>query len=332
MMLMRSIESLAAILQKIPRRIIGLLFIIAIIAFFALYLHSIDWQRLAHLHFEWLYLVAATIFAIISRYWGVMIWRFILSDLGAEKLPGFMTMADVYAKSWMGRYIPGTVTWIAGKVYMASTHGIPKSRLAVSSLLEGGIQIISNLVVSMLLLGLDPRLNIIPAKYKFLMILCAGVLLLILTPSIFNRIIRLAYFVIRKKEPQEELLINGKAVLRAFLLYVVAGLILGVGEFFITRTIDPAISWHDFWFVVGAFNLAGALGMLAIGVPSGIGVRDGVVLLLLSVIMPKEIALAVTVTSRLWAALADVAFFTIANLMLRMVRNHTNTTPGGYYT
>ena len=322
---MQRIEPLAALLRKIPRRLIGALFIIAVIIFFALYLRSIDWKQLAHLHLSWGYLLLATVFATLFRYLGVIVWRYILADLGAQSLPSFIVMADVYAKSWMGRYIPGTVTWIAGKVYMASAHGISKTRLAISSLLEGGMQIVAVLVVSMVLLGLDQRLNILPPEYKVLMLTCAGLLLLFLTPAIFNRIIRIAYTAVTRTSPHEELLINEKAVLRAFSLYAVGGFIMGLGEFFITRTVYPTLPWHDFWFIVGAFNLSGALGMLAIGVPSGIGVRDSAILLLLSVIMPKELALAVTVTSRLWSSFADIFFFAFANLLYRIKKKHIAT-------
>jgi len=317
---MRYLEQIMRLAGRIPRRVIGAVFFLCVITFFVLYLRTIDWHQLQHLHIAWAYLIGATILASTYRYWGVMIWRFILKDLGATHLPGFVIMSDVYAKSWMGRYIPGTVTWIAGKVYMASSHGISKSRLAVSSLLEGGMQIIAVMVVSMLLLGLDPRLNVIPREYKLLMLLCAACLLLILTPAIFNRILRLAFMVVKKQKPHDELLINEKAVLRAFILYAIGSFIIGLAEFFIARTIDPAIPWHDYWFVVGAFNLSGAIGMLAIGVPSGIGVRDGVILLLLSAILPKELALIITVTSRLWSAIADVVFFGMATFVYRLYR------------
>jgi len=300
------------LIRKIPKQAISFVFIVCAIVFFVLYLRSVDWHRLSRLHFGWGYLIAATVFATAFRYWGVVIWRYILSDLCATNLPRFVVMAYVYARAWMGRYIPGTVTWIAGKVYMASSHGISKSRLAVSSLLEGGMQIIAVMVVSMLLLGFDPRLDVIPPLYKGLMVVCALCLLVILTPAIFNRIIAVAFRLLRGKSVHAELLINGRSVIRSFFLYAAGSFILGLAEFFITRTIDPSIPWHDFWFIVGAFNIAGALGMLAIGVPSGLGVRDGAILLLLSAIMPKEIALAVTVTSRLWIAFADVVFFAVA--------------------
>ncbi|MGH7237082.1 MAG: lysylphosphatidylglycerol synthase domain-containing protein [Candidatus Saccharimonadales bacterium] len=319
---MKFIEVVVNLLRRIPKRIIGLIFAVLVVAFFALYLRSVDWQRLAHLHFAWGYLLAATGFALITRYLFVVIWRFILTDLGAKKLPHFRIMADVYARAWMGRYIPGTVTWIAGKVYLAASHGISKSRLAVSSLLEGGMQVIAILVVAMALLGFDTRLSVIPGQYKILMIIVAVGLLIALSPPAFNRIIRLGFFIIKKRQPDGELRINGKAALRAFALYAMSGFILGVSEFFISRTIAPSLPWRDFFYVIGAFNLAGAIGILAIGVPSGLGVRDGILLVLLAAIMPKEIALAITVTSRLWSALVDVLFFSVAALARRLGNNY----------
>lgn len=316
---MNKLLLLASFVKGVPRRALGLAFMLAAALFFVLYLRHVDWQRLSQLHFAWWNLIAATVFALFTRYWFVMIWRYILRDLGADKLPRFSILADVYAKAWMGRYIPGTVTWIAGKVYMASSHGISKKRLAVSALLEGGMQVAAIMLVALLLLGFDPRLNVIPQIYKILMVILAGLILLTLVPAVFNRLVKLVFTVLRSGGVDSELLINEKAALRAFGLYVVGSFILGLSEFFISRTIVPGLSWHDFWFIVGAFNLAGALGMVAIGVPSGLGVRDGVLVLLLSAIVPKEIALAITVTSRLWSAVSDVLLFGLASLIRRLI-------------
>lgn len=317
---MKHLKHIITLCARIPKRVYGLVFLTAVIIFFALFLKSIDWERLANLHFNIGYLLASTVIAIIFRYWGVLVWRYILIDLGATGLPAFSVLAYTYAKAWMGRYIPGTVTWIAGKVYIASAHGISKSRLAISSILEGSMQAIAILIVSMLLLGFDSRLHVIPTSYKVTMVCSAFVLLLLLTPRIFNRLIGIAFYLIKKKDPGEELLINEKAVIRAFVLYAIGGFIIGVAEFFIARTVEPSISWHNLLFVIGAFNLAGAIGILAIGVPSGIGVRDAIVLVLLSTILPKETALAITVVSRLWSAVADVLFYGLAALIKQLIK------------
>jgi uncharacterized membrane protein YbhN (UPF0104 family) len=67
-------------------------------------------------------------------------------------------------------------------------------------------------------------------------------------------------------------------------------------------------------FVMGADTLAGAIGMIVIFAPSGIGVREGIQLTLLSLIMPKELALIITVVTRLWNVLVDLLFFALGAL------------------
>jgi uncharacterized membrane protein YbhN (UPF0104 family) len=52
--------------------------------------------------------------------------------------------------------------------------------------------------------------------------------------------------------------------------------------------------------------------MLAFFAPSGIGVREGIQLALLNIIMPAEYALVITIFTRLWGVVTDFLFFGIA--------------------
>ncbi len=290
-------------------------FIIAIIVFFAFYLKDIDYAVLADLSFSWPLLVIATVISLMFRYWGVFIWRTILSDLGSTDLPPFLVLSNVYAKAWMGRYIPGTIAWIGGKIILASRLGISRSRLTVSSLLEAGMQVVASLFVALLILGLDSRLDVISTQVKIVMVLLAVASLTILLPPVLNFVLSVAFRLIRRQEAFLELRTNGRATFRSFVLYVGGTVLSGSAYFFLTKALYPPINAaDDFWFIVGAFTLAGALGMATPLVPSGLGVRDGVQLVLLSIIMPKEIALAVTVASRLWSAAVDLLFLVSAQL------------------
>ena len=305
------------LLKRLPSRAITTTLFLLIIIFFVLYLRSVDFSKLSLHDISWPYLLIASVISLFFRYWGAFIWRTILVALGAKDLPNFTTLTHIYARAWMGRYIPGTVTWIAGKIYLANKVGISKSRLAVSSLLEGGMQIIALMAVSMLLLGFDPRLDVIAPQVKILMAALGIVLLFFLSPPVFNRLLHAVHMLIKREAPGAELRINGRAVLRSFTLYAIGAFIAGLSYFFLTRALAAQTSWHDFLFIVGAFNLAGALGMVAVFAPSGIGVRDGIQLVLLSLIMPKEIALIITIFSRLWSAIIDVIFYALAELAFR---------------
>jgi hypothetical protein len=309
---MSAVATVVRVLRKVPRWCISLTFIGLVVLFLAVYLRSIDFSQLEHIHVDWTLVLAGSAVAMVFRYWGVLTWRYILRDLGSHDLPSFVIMADVYAKAWMGRYIPGTVTWIAGKIYMAAAHGISKSRLTVASLLEGGMQIIATMVVSFLLIGFDPRIQVIPMGLKLILIAISVIGIVVLYPPIFNGLMALAFQLVRRQKPHDELRINGIAVVRSFGLYAINNFTNGISCFLVTLALVPDLSIGTIWYVIGAFGVSVAVGMATPFVPSGLGVRDGAQLVLLTAVMSKEEALIVTVFTRLWFIVVDVLFFLIA--------------------
>ncbi|HSW79463.1 MAG TPA: lysylphosphatidylglycerol synthase domain-containing protein [Candidatus Saccharimonadales bacterium] len=296
------------IYRKIPRKVIAIFYVVAVAVFLYLYLKGTDFSQLKTITINWWYIVIASFWALLFRYSMVYIWRVILRSLGTNKLPGFGIMAEVFAKAWISRYIPGTVTWIAGKIYMASQFGISKSRLAVSSLLEGGMQVVAAVVVSLLLIGFNPHINTIPLYVRILTVVISIISLFILLPPVFNRILHFAHVSIKKQPPSDELRINGSAVIKSFLWFVVGTFLNGTACYFLAIAVTGSGSTSLYFYIVGAFGLAGAIGMATPLLPSGLGVRDGVLLVLLGAVMPKDIALAITVLSRLWQVAVDGIF------------------------
>ncbi len=300
-------------MTKLQRSIVSTSFILLIVVFFAAYLKDIDYARLSDIRINSAMLCFASLIALGFRYLGVYIWRCILQDLGSKELPSFVLLASIYAKAWMGRYIPGSVTWIAGKIYLASSLGISKSRLAIASMLEAIVQVAAITSVSLLLVGFDTRTDMILMEVKVLLVVLAALLILFLHPKIFNRVIQNLFKWLIRKPINDELKNNKRSVIRSFLLYSVGAFVSGASYFFMTSSIVSELSWHLFFYIVGAYSLAGAIGMAVPLLPSGLGVRDGVQLILLSVIFPKETALILVVFSRLWSSFIDVLFYVLTS-------------------
>jgi uncharacterized membrane protein YbhN (UPF0104 family) len=278
--------------------------------FLVVYLQNIDFSQLQDITFSWYYVAIATVVALAFRYWGAFIWFVLLKGLGAKNLkPNLMILIYVYAKSWLGRYIPGTAPWILGKIYFASKQGISKNKLAVSSLLEGGLQIVVLMAISLIFLLLDGRLNVIGTEYKILLGAAIAVCFIALIPKVFNTIIAFAYKLIKKKTFDKEHYVTGKLILRGSLLYVGGALLSGLSLFFIAKAVYPELAYENIFYVMGAANIAAAASMLAFFAPSGLGVREGIQFLLFSIIMPTEIALVIIVVTRLWSIVVDILFF-----------------------
>lgn len=289
---------------------VPVLFYILLVLFLIFYLKSIDFSKFEEAQFVWGWIVLASAIGLIARYWQIYIWFVLLKNLGAKDLAKSKgQLIYVYAKSWMGRYIPGTAPWILGKIYFASKHGISKNKLAVSSMLEGALQVTVVMAVAFVMLIFDSRLNVISVQMKLAMVGVLAACIIAILPPVFNRLMAIAYRLIRKKTFEREHYASGGTITKGASLYVIGALLSGLSLFMIAKAVYPSLSYHNLFFVMGAGNLAAAASMLAIFAPSGLGVREGIQLVLLSLIMPKELALLVTVLTRLWSVILDFVFF-----------------------
>lgn len=290
----------------------GLLFV-----FLVIYLQSIDYSVFRDIELHWWYLVVAFMFGLFFRYWSAYIWVVLLKNLGAKGVRLGRDLLYVYAKSWLGRYIPGTAPWILGKIYFASKYGISKNKLAVSSLLEGALQITVLLAISLLLLISDARLDVIGSQYKILMIFGLLGCFISLLPPVFNFFVASAYRLFKRKTLAREHYANTRTISLGAGLYALGAFINGISLFFIAKAMYPELEYEQLSFVIGVGTLAGAISMLAVFAPSGLGVREGIQLALLSIIMPTEIALIVTVATRLLSLACDGCFYAISLLLKR---------------
>ncbi|MEO0024986.1 MAG: hypothetical protein RL196_1427 [Actinomycetota bacterium] len=291
------------------KKLIPAVFYALVIIFAAVYLSRIDWQGLSQVTINPWWLAVATAVSLLTRYWFAEIWLLLLTRLGA-RLEGFRAqLFVVYSKAWLGRYIPGGAAWIFGKIYFASQVGVSKTKLAISSFLEGALQIIVVLVSAAALLAVDPRVSQFGPLWVWGLVAVCVVGLLAVYPPIFNRVVKFGYAKTRKKTLDDADLPNNRTIGLGIAAFAGSALISGLSYFFIAKTLVPTLSFNDVFYVVGTANLASALSMLAFFAPAGLGVRETIQLTTLLVIMNPAQALAVTVFMRLWSIVLDVVFW-----------------------
>jgi uncharacterized membrane protein YbhN (UPF0104 family) len=301
--------------KKIIGRAVPIVFYVLLAFFLVRYIMGIDWNELAAAQLNWWLLTVATVLSLGFRYWGVMIWFFLLRRLGAGSLRGMhIALAYVYAKSWMGRYIPGAATWIVGKVYFASKLGVSRARLGVSGLLEGALQIAATLALGLLLLLIDPRTDALPTSYRIGMFVAFGLCVIALIPIVFEFIVNTALKIIRRKPLDRSMFPTTSTMVLSALFYLGGAVIGGIANYFIAASIYPDLASDDILFVIGATSLASAASMIAIFAPGGLGVRELILGVLLSVVVPPEIAGLIVVFSRVWSIAVDALFFGTTSL------------------
>jgi len=299
----------AAALKSLVKKWFPIGFYILVAIFIGVYISTIKWDQMGKISLDPVWFGVATLLALGSRFWFAEIWMFLLRSLGANLDGHRPALFMVYSKSWLGRYIPGGAAWILGKIYFANKLGVSKSKLAVSSFLEGILQIIVVLISASTLLALDSRASALGGQWVALLVAISIGGLVLVNPFVFNRLVKFVYKRFRKAELTDEDLPTHKTIWAGIGVFAVSALVGGLSYFFLAKAFVPDLSFSNLSFVVGATNLASALSMLAVFAPAGLGVRETVQLATLTVVMDPAQSLLVTVFLRLWSIAVDVLFF-----------------------
>jgi len=107
-----------------------------------------------------------------------------------------------------------------------------------------------------------------------------------------------------KRDVPDEYFLSTPATVSYQLGYVGPRLMNGLGYVFVVASVTDVAP--DAWLpLAAAYMLAGAAGLLAVFVPSGLGVREAVIVLFASQYMPLGTAIITSLLARLLSTLAD---------------------------
>jgi glycosyltransferase 2 family protein len=307
------------------KKIFTILFFLLIIFFLVIYFRKADFSNIKNIWPNEYFLLISFILGLSYRFWSSFIWMCLLKLLGA-RIRFSRQLFYLYAKSWLGRYIPGKVFWILGRIYFASKCGISKTKLLISSTIEVSSQIQAFLLLSFIMLLLSGNIGLLNSNVRFLIGIAAALLALMLFPQIFNYAAKSGYKIFKKQEFDKDNYINLSLLFKMFSLSGFGFILSGMTYYFFVWAFVPSLHFDHMPYILGAFNLAGVIGTLAVFAPSGLGVREGVQLLFLYFIIPKETAILIVALARLWSTALDLVFFLI-NWLINL-GDHTAYMPG----
>jgi len=296
------------------RKILSLVFYILVVAFLVAFATTLDLQTVFSFEINWFLIALASLVAIVTRFIFAFIWRVLLSGMGAEidqKLSA--ELLAVYAKAWLGRYLPVSGGWVIGKIYFASNLGISKTKLAVSSLMEAMQQLVIVMSLASLLLVFDPTIAELAGGYRVLLVIVSIIGLISITPRVFNSVVSFAHKLTRRKPINHEELLDSKTVLKTSGLFFITSIFNSLSLLLVALAFDVDLFTSGF-LILGISALASALSILVVIAPAGLGVREGVLIVGLSLIVSPELALAITVMMRLMSIIWDLIFYLLARL------------------
>ncbi|MEO2058140.1 MAG: lysylphosphatidylglycerol synthase domain-containing protein [Thermoleophilia bacterium] len=261
---------------------------------------SFDWQPSA----GWLAL--AVVLALGSLVLSALAYEAILAGLHRPPPPVLATVS-AWARSLLGRYVPGNLLMVVGRAVMAEAHGVPKRVTVAATTYEQVVALVSaSLLAVVALLDIGSSSAVGPAAWLVLAVPLAA---LLLHPRAFGPASAWALRRVRR-EPLAVLLPFGRVALMVG-GYGVAPALRGVAVWAFMRGVGgPEIG--DPVGVASGFLLAFVVSMLVFIVPSGLGVRDAVLALVLSRQVPGGVAVALSVGSRLFLIAVELVFVGVA--------------------
>lgn len=250
-------------------------------------------------------LAAATALALLSPFFTVLGWRVLLDDLGSRL--HLAPASGVFFVGQLGKYLPGSVWSVVVQTDMAARLGVPRRRTAVVGMLSIALSALTGMIAGLPALPvlLTRGEAVIPWWSLLILIL---VLLLLLWPPLLNLGIRTMFRVLRREPLEHDL--SHAAVGLSSLWFTSSWLIGGLSVWVMARGLAPvdADASRLLLVAVSGYLLAAGVGMFSIVVPAGVGVRDGVLVLLLTTQMPVLSATAVVVVARFLTVVADVVW------------------------
>lgn len=227
------------------------------------------------------------------------LWRRLLALCG-EQLSRRQGDA-LWLQSQLARYLPGGVWEVATRVLMGRRLGIGALVMSAVYGLELALQILSAGVFFGAALAL--RSERPPTSYLVLIVVLVLASLLVLLPPIFNPLVRWGLRVLRR--PAVPVQVTYRTSVGLFAAYILAHALSGLGFVFFLRGVGP-LPWSEAPQLALAYVGAWLVGQVAIFVPTGIGVREGALALLLGNQYPLVAVATLALGFRLLIALRDL--------------------------
>lgn len=236
-------------------------------------------------------------------------WWVLLRSVGEAAALG--TTLGIFAVAQFGKYVPGNVAHLAGRVVLAVHAGFNQERVLATMALEIAWAVLSGIFVagSALTLGgavgLASGLGAPPAW-----LLASLVAAALTVPALGAFLLRHLPTSLRERIPglHQVHVPRPWPLLACFLLGCSSMLLLGGIPVLLKATLFGG-SRQPYLAVAGIFALAWTAGFITPGAPAGLGVRDAILVTGLTPMFGAGAALGVTVVMRLVTSVGDALAF-----------------------
>jgi len=272
---------------------------IAMVVYFFYDQFKRNWDSIKTYHFtiNFYYIVASIFIIIIGFLMETYIWQICMNHYLKKKL-GFLESIAFVNTSNLFKYIPGRLWAYTVQIALMAKKNIAKSLvLYVNFVCLLCVIIVSIIYGSYYFLF---YLKILPMPISILLfgsLILADFAFIMWNTSIINwLIIKINKFFMREIQPIK---IEKWLILYIQFLYLVAWIPPGISAYFLAKGIGLDVAFSDVFALISSMSVSWIIGYIAIFTPGGLGIREGIMFLMLKQFSNVKTALILPIATRL---------------------------------
>jgi uncharacterized membrane protein YbhN (UPF0104 family) len=274
-----------------------------------------NWRQVkdASFTFELFPLLLSTLVFAFSYFIQIWAWYLITLKLKIALSPSETLKTWLYSQ--LGKYLPGKVWIFLGRFHFYELKGKSKKAISIALYFETITVIVAAGIISFVTLLFFEKTDLVYSGMPFWWMLFPLIFALVfLHPKVLQKILN--WVLVKFKRESISLSISYRDILGVLFLCILSWLIGGVGFYLFINSVFPIPSTHILY-LMGALAFSSTLGLIALFAPSGLGVREGILVYLLSFMMPGPVAVIISLLTRIWMTLIEIGLIGMVYLMGR---------------
>ena len=294
-------------------RVVQAVFVAAVVVFIGRYLRH-AWPAVHAYHWRLRPGLLAVSAALVLSYYvlSALVWWLILRGSGLTAAPT-RTVAT-WAKSILARYVPGNVFMFVSRGWMSYRQGLDVDRVTAGMVYEQVLNVAGALVITAALFPFWHYERRVTAWA----LLAIPLIVVAVHPRVFAPLAALLLRALHR--PPLTQVLSFRVVLGLLALFTGLWLVAGLAMWTFAAAVTN-VTAAAFPEITAGFAVAFVAGMVVFFVPSGIGVREGVLAAATAgVFAGGGVALAWALLARLWQTALELGFVAAAALANRRRR------------
>ncbi len=263
---------------------------------------------------------------IFASSYFIQVWAWYLITLKLKIAVSFPETTKSWFYSQLGKYLPGKIWLLLGRIYSYESRGKPRKLISVALYFEMVTVVIAGGMIFLASPVLVRETRYLYSGKQLWWLVPVFILSFAsIHPQVLQKIMNWV-LVLFRREPIS-LSASYSDILWILTVCIVAWLVGGLGFYLFVDSIYP-LALRSILFLTGALAISSTLGLIAIFAPSGLGVREGALVFLLSFVMATPVAVILSVLTRIWMTLIEIGLIGMIYLLEQLQRQEKKKTCG----